>query len=76
MFLKSLRLIDGFSPAFFTLIIFYIAQFINLGISTNLASLVLQLSTTTTKLNCPHRLLKVTARQGPAVGVTPVLIPE
>lgn len=27
------------------------------------------------KSKLPHRLLKQTARQGPAVGVTPVLIP-
>jgi len=76
MFLKSLLLIPGRKFEFFTLFILFIDQRTSFGISMKRASLLLQFMTTMIKSKLPQRLLKQTARQGPAEGVTPVLMPE
>ena len=76
MFLRSRFFTPGRKFEFFTLLMRFIAQRTSFGISVQRASRVLQFMTTIIKSNCPQRLLKQTARQGPAEGVTPVLMPE
>ena len=76
MFLKRRRFIPGLKLEFFTLLIRFIDQRTNFGISINRASRLLQFMTTMIKSYVPQRLLKQVARQGPAEGVTPVLMPE
>jgi len=76
MFLNRRRFMPGRRFDDLTFEMRFIAHRTSFGISTKRASRVLQFMTTTTKSYVPQRLLKVTARQGPAVGVTPVLIPE
>jgi len=75
MFRSSLFLTPGLKFEFFTLFMRFIDHRTSFGISVKRASRVLQFMTTIIKSNCPQRLLKQTARQGPAEGVTPVLMP-
>ena len=76
MFLSKRLLMPGRRLDWRTLAIRLMAHFTSLGISMKRASRDLQFITTITKSYCAQLLLKQTARQGPAVGVTPVLIPE
>ena len=76
MFLKRRRLTPGRKFDCLTFVILAIAHFTSFGISTKRASLDLQFMTTMTKSYMAHELLKHTARHGPAVGVTPVFMPE
>ncbi len=69
------RFIPGRKFDYLTLEIRVIAQRQSFGISVKRASRVLQFMTTMTKSYRPHLLLKQAARHGPAVGVTPVLMP-
>ena len=75
IFLSKRRFMPGLRFDYLTFVIRFIAHLHSLGISTKRASLVLQFMTTMMKSCYPHLLLKVEARHGPAVGVTPVLIP-
>ena len=76
MFLRRRRLIPGLKFDCWTLEILVMAHLTSFGISMKRASLDLQFMTTMTKSYVPQLDLKQTARQGPAVGVTPVLMPE